>query len=125
MPADSCARLPDALLERGAAYIQRQVPGPLRGASTKPILGTTRFEFRLAADQLGVRETILQVPCQRMASSPTVSADAALACRDHDFRPSEPAPTAKRMRAFAPPGKLRGLMPRWRRIFEKRAAFSL
>ena len=59
-------RLPHALLERGAADVERQVQALTRRLDEADDLGHHVLEFGVAALKLGVRKAVLQVAHQRM-----------------------------------------------------------
>src|SRR5579859_6981826 len=54
-------RLPDALLEGGATDVERQVEADVRCLNKAHDCGDQCFEGGIAAEQIGVRELILQV----------------------------------------------------------------
>ena len=63
----NCAqRLPDPLLESGAADVERQVEPLARRLDEADDLGDRALERGVAADQLGAREAVLQVAHQRV-----------------------------------------------------------
>ena len=78
-------RLPDTLLERGAAHIQRQVQTDPRRFDKAHHLRDQTLETGIAANQFGVCETILQIARQgiRIVAQRN-GADAAIALRDQD-----------------------------------------
>ncbi len=53
--------LPDALLKGRAAHIERQIEANARRFDEADDAGDELLEFRVAADQIGLREAILQV----------------------------------------------------------------
>ena len=54
-------RLPDALLESGSTYVQRQIETNLRRLDKAHNLRDQFLEIEVASDQVRLRETILQV----------------------------------------------------------------
>ena len=97
-------RLPDALLERGAAHVQRQIQAEPRRLDQADHLRHELFEAAVAADQLGARESILQIARQRVRIvAEQDRADAPLAGCDQDrteraFADREPDLACRRRR---------------------------
>src|SRR6185312_11330155 len=78
-------RPPHALLERGAAHVQRQVQPDRRSLDETDHLGHQLLVVSVAADQPGLRKTILQIARQRVGIvAKQDRAYAAFALRDQD-----------------------------------------
>ena len=98
-------RLPDPLLKRGAANIQRQRQPVLRRFNQPHHLRHQRFILRVAADQLGIRELVLQILHQPLRIVPSRMAQMPTSLCAAGISPSEQRPTAKWMRMPLPPAR--------------------
>src|SRR6185437_5970403 len=77
--------LPDALLERRAAQVERQVETDGGRLDEADDLGDQRLEHRIAADEAGLRKAVLKRAGQRIrVVAEQDGADAALAAGDQD-----------------------------------------
>jgi N-acetylglutamate synthase/N-acetylornithine aminotransferase len=76
----------------------------MRGASTKATTCATVFsKFRLGADQVGLREAVLQVAHQRVRVVAQQDRADALVGRRHQHRAQRTGATAKRIASPPPP----------------------
>ncbi len=98
-------RLPDAVLERGSADVERKVEGLSWGFHQANDASDHALEFGIAADQFGAPETVLQIAregvriiAERIAQTPCSLAATKMA-------PSEHWPIANRIRVRSPPAR--------------------
>ena len=82
---DLAQRLPDALLEGGAAHVERQVEAERRRLDEAHDLGDQLLEIGIAADQLRAREAVLEIAHKRVRIvAQQDGADALVALRHQD-----------------------------------------
>ena len=109
---DLLQRTPDALLERGAAHVERQIESQAGGLHQTHHLGNQLLEPGVAADQPGMRELVLEIPRELAGIvAHENGAHATIALRDQD-RPESALADGEMYSVFSPPARyFVGVMP--------------